>query len=121
MILKITDFGLSKDKNTYTPDTTKDVTGTLHFNSPERFDMSLLGEKDTFGKEDIWALGCIAYYLSTFCFPFDDNDTVNLWKKILEGKHIPLAEQGRSPELSNFVDSLLQKSPYDRPSIQEIL
>ena len=116
-ILKITDFGLSKDKNTYTPDTSTGATGTVIFSSPERFNKSTPGEKDTFGKEDIWALGCIAYYLSTFDFPFEDHDTFALMKKIMEGEHKPLASQGRSKQLSDFVDSMLQKSPDNRPSI----
>ena len=46
-ILKITDLGPSIDKNTYTPETTSGATATVI--SPD--------EMDTFGKEDIWALG----------------------------------------------------------------
>jgi len=91
IILKITDFGLSKDKNTYTPDTTTGTTGTVIFSSPERFNKTTPGEKDSFGKEDIWALGCIAYNLSTFMYPFEDHDTFALMKKIIEGEHKPLS------------------------------
>ena len=93
----------------------------MNFSSPERLDTSNKGTKDTFGKEDIWALGCIAYYLSTFRFPYDDTDSAKVIMKILEGEHKPLTEYGKSLELSNLVDSMLQKSPHDRPSIIEIL
>jgi serine/threonine protein kinase len=79
-ILKITDLGPSIDKNTYTPETTSGATATVI--TPD--------EKDSFGKEDIWALGRIAYYLSTFVFPFEDHDTGALTKTIVEGDLKPL-------------------------------
>jgi len=62
------DFGLTIYSLAEQDSSLKEDSATVQYSSPERIDdlPSL--------KEDIWALGVILYYLSTFKMPFDSEN-----------------------------------------------
>ena len=64
-LLKLADFGLTKFQNETIMTSTTSITGTLYFNSPERFQGNSKSDK-----EDVWALGVLTYYLCTLTLPF---------------------------------------------------
>jgi serine/threonine protein kinase len=79
-ILKLTDFGLSKYKDASVKiDTSNGFSGTFAFCSPERFSGNPISEK-----EDVWALGITAYYISSLEMPFKADFPPALMKSILE-------------------------------------
>ena len=43
-------------------------------------------------KIDIWALGCVMYYLATGFHPFDSRDYITLTKNIINSDPSPLPE-----------------------------
>ena len=75
-ILKLTDFGLSKFKEaTIKIETTSGMTGTIAYCSPERFDNNPNSDK-----EDVWALGIIAYNIASLELPFNTKSQAALMK-----------------------------------------
>lgn len=77
--IKIVDFGLS---NTYkTGETLKTACGSPCYAAPE-----MIAGKRYFGSQvDIWSCGVILYALICGYLPFEDPNTTNLYKKILNG------------------------------------
>ena len=65
-ILKFSDFGLSKYKEASVKiETYNGFSGTMAYNSPERFS----GNPNS-DKEDVWALGITAYNIACLELPF---------------------------------------------------
>jgi serine/threonine protein kinase len=124
--VKIGDFGISKRLEEQEGNTTSSVKGTLHYMAPELF---FFGPQDTdheaacdYYKADIWAAGCITYFLLTKKHP-----SLNLRAMISEcyGKP-PLSTSGLSkhsvPEAArSFVAALLNVDPKEWPAAEEAL
>lgn len=68
---------------------------------------------------DIWALGCVFYYLTTFEHPFKDATIETLGYYIVDRQPKPIKGQ-YSPHLIGFINSLLERNPNDRPSIYDV-
>jgi NIMA (never in mitosis gene a)-related kinase 1/4/5 len=75
-ILKIGDFGISKELETMTPMAMTSC-GTPYFMPPE----VCLG-KPYDNKADVWAIGVILYELITFRKPFDSDTISGVFEKI---------------------------------------
>jgi serine/threonine protein kinase len=68
-------------------------------------------------KQDVWAIGVIAYQLCTFNLPFTGFESSAVLNAILNHPFDPITHQGYSPELKGIINKLLTKDPANRPSI----
>jgi serine/threonine-protein kinase len=117
--VKVLDFGLVKE--TKKPDretlllTAPDVTtGTPAFMAPEM----ALGEGEVDHRADIYALGCVAYWLLTGRLVFEAENPVKMMLQHVQAVPTPpsrLAEVEVPPELDRIVLACLAKKPEDRP------
>jgi len=69
--LHLSDFGVAKNTsdNKRMSSSTNNVKGTNEYLAPEIH--NAIGVKPNIAKQDVWAIGVIAYELCTFHFPFD--------------------------------------------------
>ena len=117
--VKVLDFGLVKafdDNGDSGPALTREHTvhGTPAFIAPEQ----ALGRSDLDGRVDIYATGCVAYWLLTGQLVFTGDTSMAL---LLHHVHTPppppsaRAEQPIPPALDQLVLSCLAKDPTERP------
>jgi serine/threonine protein kinase len=116
--VKVLDFGLVKSVSASSEVSLGTAVGrtpgTPAYMAPEM----ALGETVD-GRADIYALGCVAYYLLTGKLVFDAENTFQMVAKHLHHKPVPPSERGAIaiPEkLEEVVLSCLAKNPDDRPS-----
>jgi serine/threonine-protein kinase len=123
--LKILDFGLVKmaseegteQANLTSPNVT---TGTPAFMPPE----IALGNRPLDGRADLYALGCVAYWLLTGHTPFEAPTPVAmLMQHVQEDARPPseVSELAIPPELDRLVLDCLAKDPDDRPANAGVL
>jgi 5'-AMP-activated protein kinase, catalytic alpha subunit len=106
------DFGLS---NTYkNGETLKTACGSPCYAAPE-----MIAGKRYFGSQvDIWSCGVILYALICGYLPFEDPNTTNLYKKILNGEFkIP---KFLSKDAQNLLTCVLNTDPEKRYQISDI-
>jgi eukaryotic-like serine/threonine-protein kinase len=116
--VKVLDFGLVKpiaDRSVEQSLTTQAglIVGTPGYMAPE---MVLSDAVD--GRADLYALGCVAYYLLTGQQVFDGDTTMKVIAKHLQEVPIPPSERGPvaiPPSLEQVVLACLAKKPEDRP------
>lgn len=117
--VKVLDFGLVKERDAAAPADLKltaadSLTGTPAFMAPEL----ALGDPDVDHRVDIYALGCVAYWLLTGELPFYATNTVQmLFKQAHEAPPRPSAK-GRvpvPPAVDDMVLACMAKAPNDRP------
>jgi NIMA (never in mitosis gene a)-related kinase len=113
-MVKMGDFGIAKILD-QTAQLAKTSIGTPYYLSPE-----ICQGKCYNAKSDVWSLGCVLYELCTLQHAFDSNCMNGLIMKILRAKQSPIP-YFYSQNLRTLVDSLLQKAPAKRPSVNEIL
>ncbi len=90
-------------------------TGTPYYASPEVWQ-----DKPYDQKSDMWSLGCVLYELTTLKPPFRADDMKNLYRRIVKGIYPPIAAHF-SVDLDKVISSLLQVSPYLRPTCLNLL
>ena len=122
--VKVLDFGLVKmpaeegqDQALTSPNVT---TGTPAFMAPE----IALGNRPVDRRADLYALGCVAYWLLTGRTPFEAPTAVAmLVKQVQEDPQPPshVSELTIPPELDRIVLDCLAKDPDDRPADAEVL
>lgn len=99
---------------------THSTTGTPAFMAPE---VILEGGVDA--RADIYALGCVAYYLLTGQLVFEAESPMQMFVQHLQATPVPPSERGELPipaELNALVLACLEKDPALRPqSIDEFL
>lgn len=114
-IVKLTDFGLSKEL--CSPETATPC-GTLGYVAPE-----IITNHNYSNKVDLWGIGCVLYTLLCGFPPFFDDDTTALKHKIRKGEYNFLEPWWN--EISNgakyCVSRLLEVEPNNRYSITEFL
>jgi serine/threonine protein kinase len=123
--VKILDFGLVKQVSSQSADEQQltqqgVVMGTPAFMPPEL----ALGETDVDGRADLYALGCVAYWLLTGTMLFSaDSPMKTLVKHINEIPEIPSkrSELTVPAELDALVMECLEKDPTNRPNNAEEL
>jgi len=116
--VKVLDFGLAKCAacEDATQITMEGVTaGTPGYIAPE----VALGEPMVDGRADLYALGCVAYYLLTGTLVFADSNPMTVALKHVQAMPEPPSTRTELPiphELEQIVMTCLEKKPSDRPS-----
>lgn len=113
--LKLIDFGLcakpkgNKDYHLQT------CCGSLAYAAPE-----LIQGKSYLGSEaDVWSMGILLYVLMCGFLPFDDDNVMALYKKIMRGKYdVP---KWLSPSSVLLLQQMLQVDPKKRISMKNLL
>ncbi|NP_034920.2 maternal embryonic leucine zipper kinase isoform 1 [Mus musculus] len=113
--LKLIDFGLcakpkgNKDYHLQT------CCGSLAYAAPE-----LIQGKSYLGSEaDVWSMGILLYVLMCGFLPFDDDNVMALYKKIMRGKYeVP---KWLSPSSILLLQQMLQVDPKKRISMRNLL
>jgi eukaryotic-like serine/threonine-protein kinase len=116
--VKVLDFGLVKVsgsgslQQTATMDHT--TSGTPAFMAPE----IILGDRDIDRRADVYALGCVAYYLLTGELVFDADTPMQMLLHHVQTRPIPPSQRTELPvskELDELVLACLEKDPNRRP------
>ena len=110
--IKIVDFGLS---NTYKAgETLKTACGSPCYAAPEM----IAGKRYLGSNVDIWSCGVILFAMICGYLPFEDPNTANLYKKILNGEYtIPKFVSAESRDL---ITNILNTDPEKRFKISDI-
>jgi serine/threonine-protein kinase len=117
--VKVLDFGLVKPATDLTnEDSLATIPGQMAMGTPAYMSPEMaLGEKID-GRADIYALGCVAYYLLTGQLVFDAEKTVQMIAKHLQAEPTPPSlrvPQQIPPALERLVMRCLSKYPALRP------
>jgi serine/threonine protein kinase len=113
--LHLSDFGLAKNiSDTDRVSSSINMKGTHEYLAPEIH--NALEVKPSIIKQDVWAVGVIAYELCTFHLPFKGETSKAKTNAIINNPHIPI-EQDYSQELKDLISCMLIKDPEQRPSI----
>jgi serine/threonine-protein kinase len=121
--VKVLDFGLVKQNTDATiTDLTADgiTAGTPAFMAPE----IALGGPDIDGRADLYALGCVAYWLLTGRQVFDGDTLVATVLKHVRDEPVPPSQRTElpiPPKLEAVIMQCLAKEPGDRPRTAEEL
>ncbi|MGH9252945.1 MAG: serine/threonine-protein kinase [Vicinamibacterales bacterium] len=122
--VKVLDFGLVKSNRRAAGDTivTLDhtTTGTPAYMAPE----VILGEADVDRRADVYALGCVAYYLLTGQLVFEADTSMKMLLQHLHAAPLPPSQRSEVPiprELDDLVLACLDKNPDRRPQNAEQL
>ena len=114
--VKIADFGMAKMRELHTPDRLTDsgtTVGTPAYMSPEQ----ALG-RDVGPLTDLYSVGVIAYELLTGRVPFDQAEPpmAIMLRHLNDATPPPRSlNADLDPELSDWVERMLAKTPRDRP------
>ena len=110
--IKIVDFGLS---NTYKQDELlKTACGSPCYAAPEM----IAGKKYVGLKVDIWSAGVILFAAVCGYLPFEDPNTSQLYKKILNGDYV--FPKFISPSCKDLIQKILNTDPESRFGIGDI-
>ena len=123
--VKVLDFGLVKFNGKRSMQQTlmtgeHATTGTPAFMAPE----IILGEADVDRRADVYALGCVAYYLLTGQLVFEADTPMKMFLQHVQTPPIPPSQRTelRIPrELDELVLACLEKDPNKRPQDAEQL
>jgi eukaryotic-like serine/threonine-protein kinase len=116
---KVLDFGLVKIKKHVAGGDTlttmeHTTTGTPAYMAPE----TILGDADVDRRADVYALGCVAYFLLTGELVFDADTSMKMLMHHLNTAPVPPSQRTELPiprELDDLVLACLQKDPNQRP------
>jgi serine/threonine-protein kinase len=126
--VKVLDFGLVKvNSRAGRPGTqetmltaTHTTTGTPAFMAPE----IILGQNDVDRRADVYALGCVAYYLLTGQLVFEAETPMQMFLHHVQTPPTPPSQRTELPiprDLEQLVMSCLEKDPNRRPQDAEQL
>ena len=123
--VKVLDFGLVKlrdrsgqAESLLTLDHT--TTGTPAYMAPE----IILGDVEVDRRADVYALGCVAYYLLTGQLVFEAETPMKMLMQHVHAKPVPPSQRTElpiPPELDALVLACLEKDPNKRPQSAESL
>lgn len=123
-LVKVLDFGLAKEiepgDDVESLTDAGSIAGTPHYMAPE----CITNPERIGARSDVYAIGCVAYYLLTGDHVFSGNTAVEVCGHHLHTEPEPLAERTDTPppeELEQLVLACLAKAPEDRPTSAELL
>ena len=115
---KVLDFGLVKMKHSRDGDTLSTIdqttTGTPAYMAPE----TILADADVDRRADVYALGCVAYYLLTGQLVFEADTSMKMLMHHLNTPAVPPSQRTELPiprELDALILACLEKDPGRRP------
>jgi serine/threonine-protein kinase len=117
--VKVLDFGLVKMKGAQRPGETlatvdHTTTGTPAYMAPE----TILGDAEVDRRADVYALGCVAYFLLTGQLVFEADTSMKMLLQHLNTQPVPPSQRTELPiprELDELILACLQKDPDRRP------
>jgi serine/threonine-protein kinase len=125
--VKVLDFGLVKvnDQSALPRAQTmltaeQKTSGTPAYMAPE----IILGETNVDRRADVYALGCVAYFLLTGQLVFEADSPMKMLLQHVQAQPIPPSQRTELPiprEVDEFVMACLQKDPSKRPQNAEVL
>lgn len=123
--VKVLDFGLVKYRNRPAGEQTMltldyHTSGTPAYMAPE----VILGGTDVDRRADVYALGCVAYYLLTGELVFEADTPMKMLMQHVQAVPVPPSERTElpiPPELDAIVMACLEKDPNKRPQNAEEL
>jgi serine/threonine-protein kinase len=123
--VKVLDFGLVKEVSKASiGDSMATVAGQMALGTPGYMAPEMaLGERVD-GRADIYALGCVAYFLATGELVFEAETALQMIAKHLQSAPIPPSERTSrsvSPELERLILKCLAKNPLERPQSAALL
>jgi serine/threonine-protein kinase len=122
--VKVLDFGLVKANRSAGAQTLVTIdhttTGTPAYMAPE----IILGEAEVDRRADVYALGCVAYFLITGQLVFEADTPMKMLLQHLHAQPLPPSQRTEVPiprELDELVMACLDKNPDKRPQNAEEL
>ena len=123
--VKVLDFGLVKSQHdALGPDIMlsqdHSVAGTPSFMPPEQ----VLGDRPLDGRSDIYAVGCLAYWLVTGRLVFTGRTPMEIMLQHTQAKPIPPSQRSElhlSQAFDELIMACLAKNPDDRPPTADVL
>jgi serine/threonine-protein kinase len=117
--LKVLDFGLVKRDSTMLDDESKltnegITTGTPAYMAPEL----ALGKSEVDSRSDIYALGCVGYWLLTGLLVFEGTTPMEMVVEHVKTPPVPPSERTEveiPPQLDDLIMACLNKDPDSRP------
>jgi serine/threonine-protein kinase len=119
--VKVLDFGLVQTRRpdssaapTETSLTAQKLIGTPAYMAPE----IILGRADVDRRADVYAVGCVAFYLLTGTRVFQDGNQMQMLVDHVHAEPVPPSARLGAPlprEVDQFVLDCLRKDPNDRP------
>jgi serine/threonine-protein kinase len=117
-VVKVLDFGLVKvnkrDANETMLTSDQTTTGTPAYMAPE----IILGQADVDRRADVYALGCVAYFLLTGQLVFQGNTSMQILVQHVQSEPVPPSKRSELPipaQLDELILSCLAKDPDKRP------
>lgn len=125
-LIKLCDFGSSTTKELHPNENWTALQRSLAedeiqknttpmYRAPEMID--LYSNYPVTAKADVWALGCILYYMCYMEHPFADGAKL----RILNAKYTTPDNPRDVSDLQPLIDSILQVDPNQRPTVDDIL
>jgi eukaryotic-like serine/threonine-protein kinase len=117
--VKVLDFGLVKEASSVSREhSLATIPGQMALGTPAYMAPEMALGEPVDGRADIYALGCVAYYLLTGQLVFEAEKAFQMIAKHLQTPPIPPSQRTDRPvvpELERLVLKCLAKSPNDRP------
>ncbi len=116
--VKVMDFGLVKAVTDVPEDTLATVPGQMALGTPAYMSPEMALGETVDARTDIYALGCVAYFLLTGELVFGGEKAVNLIAKHLQAEPVPPSQrttQSIPQALERLIMKSLAKDPNNRP------
>lgn len=109
----LTDFGLARTIDDASLTHTGVLAGTPHYMSPEQASGGAVDHRS-----DLFSLGAVLYFMATGHPPFRAEGALAVLHRICREPHRPVWQTNQQipDELSDLIDSLLEKKPGRRPA-----
>ncbi len=120
--VKVLDFGLVKPHDSGGEQLTADhtVSGSPAFMAPEQ----VLGDRALDARSDLYATGCVAYWLLTGQYVFEAKNPLQIMVQHAQSTPVPPSERCElpiPPALEEIVMACLEKDPANRPQSADAL
>jgi tRNA A-37 threonylcarbamoyl transferase component Bud32 len=123
--VKVLDFGLVKEVSSASVETSMaTIPGQMALGTPAYMAPEMALGEPVDGRADIYALGCVTYYLLTGQLVFEAEKAFQMIAKHLQSSPVPPSQrtdQPVSPELERLILKCLAKDPKDRPQTAALL